>query len=44
MEDDATDASDAAREEMRQIYMEMLRSGRDPRYLPGVCGCGYTHW
>jgi imidazolonepropionase-like amidohydrolase len=37
-------ATDAAREEMKQIYLEMLRSGRDPRYLPGVCGCGFTHW
>lgn len=42
---DAIDEAEAqAREEMKQIYLETLRSGRDPRYLPGVCGCGFTHW
>jgi imidazolonepropionase-like amidohydrolase len=43
-DDFGSDISDEAREQMKQIYLETLRSGRDPRYLPGVCGCGFTHW
>ena len=28
---------------VRMRYLEMLRSGRDPASMPGVCGCG-SHW
>jgi imidazolonepropionase-like amidohydrolase len=36
--------SDEEREQLHQLHMEMLRSGRDPRYMPGVCGCGWHAW
>jgi imidazolonepropionase-like amidohydrolase len=31
------------RQQLREIYIQMLQSGRDPRFAPGVCGCGTLH-
>jgi imidazolonepropionase-like amidohydrolase len=40
----ASNTSAEEREHLRLLHLEMLRSGRDPRYMPGVCGCGWHAW
>jgi imidazolonepropionase-like amidohydrolase len=31
------------RADLRRFYMELMTSGKDPRFAPGVCGCGQLH-
>ncbi|HEX2836907.1 MAG TPA: amidohydrolase family protein [Phycisphaerales bacterium] len=37
------DLSEEERAELRRFYMELMTSGKDPRFAPGVCGCGQLH-
>ncbi len=36
--------TDEQRKELHDLYMQQYMSGRDPRYMPGVCGCGFHSW
>ena len=38
-----TDFSDQQLAAIRARQLEIMRSGRDPFYAPGVCGCGVMH-
>lgn len=43
--DDLTDdLTDEQRQQIHDLYMQQYMSGRDPRYAPGVCGCGLHSW
>lgn len=37
------DLSEEERADLRRFYMELMTSGKDPRFAPGVCGCGQLH-
>ncbi len=37
------DLSEDERADLRRFYMELMTSGKDPRFAPGVCGCGQLH-
>ncbi len=37
------DLSEEERTQVRQFYLDMMTSGKDPRFAPGVCGCGQMH-
>jgi ubiquitin len=35
--------TDAKRAQLRQFYLDLQTSGKDARFMPGVCGCGQFH-
>ncbi len=35
--------TDQERAQVRQFYLDLQTSGKDPRFAPGVCGCGQLH-
>ncbi|MFO0856635.1 MAG: amidohydrolase family protein [Phycisphaerales bacterium] len=38
------DLTNEQRQQLYDLYMQQYMSGRDPRYMPGVCGCGFHSW
>lgn len=46
-EDGETNSDNLTNEQRQQLYdlyMQQHMSGRDPRFMPGVCGCGFHSW